>query len=155
MVELDGRRMGLEQEENDGWGRLWAAGPASGGAGRSAVSLILPPPCFLLMSCPPAQLRCPAQLSSACQAQLNLLSHLPPALSHRPPAEAPSPPTPSGTPAAAAVPPFLPQASPICHGPTTPATLLHDVAGVVRRNFVERANSLQFALLALAPADEA
>ena len=39
---------------------------------------------------------------------------------------------------------------PVDHGQTSTETLLRDVAAVVRRNFVEKANSLNFSLMALA-----
>lgn len=44
------------------------------------------------------------------------------------------------------------KSGPIDHGPSSPASLLSDVAGVVRRNFVDKANSLNFSLIALAAA---
>ena len=47
------------------------------------------------------------------------------------------------------------KAGPVDHGPTSAATLLADAAAVVRREFVGRGGgSLQFSLIALAPAAE-
>eukprot|EP00887_Chlorella_sp_A99_P004874 scaffold4.g4874.t1 len=45
------------------------------------------------------------------------------------------------------------KASPINHGRTSPATLLANAAAVVRRNFMERAASLNFSMVALGPAE--
>lgn len=40
---------------------------------------------------------------------------------------------------------------PIEHGTSSPETLLHDVARIVQRDFVEKSNSYNFSVLALAP----
>ena len=45
------------------------------------------------------------------------------------------------------------KASPINHGPCCPDQLLEKAASVVRSNFIERANSIQFNMIALAAAD--
>jgi ubiquitin carboxyl-terminal hydrolase L3 len=46
------------------------------------------------------------------------------------------------------------KAAPVDHGPSGPATLLADTAGVVRRRFVERGGgSVEFSLIALAKAE--
>ena len=41
------------------------------------------------------------------------------------------------------------RAGPVCHGPTTPATLLSDAAAVAKR-FMEHSASLSFNMIALA-----
>ena len=46
------------------------------------------------------------------------------------------------------------KASPVDHGPTSPATLLQDAARVARE-FMASAQSLNFTLLALAPPNQA
>lgn len=46
------------------------------------------------------------------------------------------------------------KAGPIDHGETTSESLLRDVAAVIKKNFVEKANSLNFSLVALAAAQE-
>ena len=43
--------------------------------------------------------------------------------------------------------------SPINHGPCSPDRLLERAAEVVRTHFIERANSIQFNMIALAAAD--
>ena len=45
------------------------------------------------------------------------------------------------------------KACPINHGPCSPDRLLETAAGVVRTNFIERANSIQFNMIALAAAE--
>ena len=45
------------------------------------------------------------------------------------------------------------KACPINHGPCSPDRLLETAAGVVPTNFIERANSIQFNMIALEAAD--
>lgn len=47
------------------------------------------------------------------------------------------------------------KAGPVDHGTSSEGTLLKDVAAVVKKNFVERANSLNFSLIALAGTGDA
>jgi ubiquitin carboxyl-terminal hydrolase L3 len=46
------------------------------------------------------------------------------------------------------------RAGPVCHGPTSPDTLLQDTVAVVKQ-FIERTNSLNFNLITLSAVDAA
>ena len=67
----------------------------------------------------------------------------------RRPRAAPPPPPPPPRPRARG----RSKASPINHGPCSPDRLLEEAARVVKTNFIERANSIQFNVIALAAAD--
>lgn len=45
------------------------------------------------------------------------------------------------------------RAGPICHGEGSKGTLLEDVAWVVQREYIEKADTINFSLMAIGPGD--